>query len=247
DWVSSAGTVFRWTGSWLTVFTTADPKGRTGLSAAERAALVILLNRYRLAGYESYAPTPQYIAVDLIVDVCAQPNAFRSDLEAELLRRLGTGRLEDGSPAFFFPDQFTFGTVLEPSRLEAAIQATPGVAGVLSLRYRERSRSSFQELSETPLAIGAHQILRVDNDPNRPDMGSLRVHVEGGRLARRPFVPAESLICRLRRTTRLGDRSSIIGPRILSVCGMLSCIRSMAKCSWLATGGQVGMETWASR
>ena len=181
DWVSSAGTVFRWTGSWLTVFTTADPKGRTGLSAAERAALVILLNRYRLAGYESYAPTPQYIAVDLIVDVCAQPNAFRSDLEAELLRRLGTGRLEDGSPAFFFPDQFTFGTVLEPSRLEAAIQATPGVAGVLSLRYRERSRSSFQELSETPLAIGAHQILRVDNDPNRPDMGSLRVHVEGGR------------------------------------------------------------------
>ena len=182
DWVSSAGTAFRWTGSWLTVFTTADPKGRSGVRADERAALVNLLNRYRLAGYESYVPSPEYVALDLVIDVCAEADAFRSEVEADLLSRLSAARLADGSPAFFFPDHFTFGTPLEPSRLETAIQATPGVAGVLSMRYRLRGRSpAYQLLSETPVMIGAHQILRVDNDPGRPNMGSLRVHVEGGK------------------------------------------------------------------
>src|SRR5207248_11709302 len=104
------------------------------------------------------------------------------DVEAELLTRLGRGLLADGSPAFFHPDQFTFGKPLERSRLEAAIQAAPGVAGVLSVLYRRRGvNPAFSELSELPLEVGPDELLRVDGDPNRPGMGSLRVYVEGGK------------------------------------------------------------------
>src|SRR6202042_759238 len=53
-WVLQAGTTFRWTGSWLTVFTTADPALREDLTIAELQQLSDLLNRRRLAGYESY-------------------------------------------------------------------------------------------------------------------------------------------------------------------------------------------------
>ena len=180
--VQNAGTVFRWTGSWLTVFTTADPAGREGVTLDLRAQLVDVLNRYRLAGYESYVPAPRYVSLDLAVTVCAAVEAFRGDVKEELLTRLGTGRLADGSPAFFSVDRFTFGTPLERSGLEAAIQAAPGVAGVVSIAIRRRGvKPAFTELSEEPLEVGPDEILRVDNDPNRPGMGSLRVFVEGGR------------------------------------------------------------------
>src|SRR5205814_10271891 len=53
-WVLQAGTRFRWTGSWLTVFTTADPNARENLTIQQLEQLSDLLNRRRLAGYESY-------------------------------------------------------------------------------------------------------------------------------------------------------------------------------------------------
>jgi len=53
---------------------------------------------------------------------------------------------------------------------------------VLSIQVRLRAAASgFQDLAENPVRIGSHQILRVDNDPSRPNMGSLRIQVEGGR------------------------------------------------------------------
>jgi hypothetical protein len=88
-----------------------------------------------------------------------------------------------GPSGFFFADHFTFGTPLERSRLEAAIQNVPGVAGVLSIRYRRRgSVPDFVELPEgAPIPIAVDEILRVDNDPNHPERGSLAVTVLGGK------------------------------------------------------------------
>jgi hypothetical protein len=180
-WVQQAGTTFRWTGSWLTVFTTVDPKGTTVLPAARRIEMIDLLNRYRLAGYESYVPLPRYVGLDLMVYVCAQPDAFRGDVEAAVLAALGTSVLADGTRAFFHPDNFTFGTPLEPSALEAAIQEVQGVAGVVRIDYRRRDQTAvFVELTD-PVTVAANEILRVENDPSRPDAGSVRVYPEGGK------------------------------------------------------------------
>jgi hypothetical protein len=117
-WVLRAGTVFRWTGSWLTVFTTPDPMGTEQVSLDEHTELINLLNRYRLAGYESYVPAPVYVGIDLTITVCANPDAFRADVEAALLSALSTSKLPDGTAGFFYFDRFTFGTSLELSALE---------------------------------------------------------------------------------------------------------------------------------
>lgn len=180
-WVLRAGTQFRWTGSWLTVFTTADPEGTDDITVDEQVDLVNLLNRYRMAGYESYVPAPDYVSIDLIVTVCACSSAFQGDVESSVLTALSDAQNPDGSTGFFYLDNFTFGTPLERSALEAAIQAAYGVAGVLSIEYRERGvTSTWTNLPDT-LTFGVNQILRVENDPNYPEHGTLQVIVEGGK------------------------------------------------------------------
>jgi predicted phage baseplate assembly protein len=180
-WVLRAGTVFRWTGSWLTVFTTADPEGTEQIPVNEHIDLINLLNRYRLAGYESYVPAPNFVSIDLIVTVCASANAFRGDVEGAVVSALSTSKFPDGSTGFFYFDRFTFGTALERSALEAATQSAYGVAGVVSIQYRERGVTPNWTCLPDTVTVGANQILRMDNDPSRPERGSLQVIVDGGK------------------------------------------------------------------
>lgn len=175
-WVARAGTAFRWTGSWLTVFTTPDPHGTDVLSVDHRTELIDLLNRYRLAGYESYVPDPVYVSLDLQVSLCAHRSAFRGDVELAVLAALRTT-----AGGFFDHDSWTFGKALERGALEAAIQNAPGVDGVLSLTYRRRGLTNKFVTLPPLLTIGVDQLVRCDNDPNRPDAGTITVTVGGGK------------------------------------------------------------------
>jgi Baseplate J-like protein len=180
-WVTRAGTVSRWTGSWLTVFTTPDPLDSEYVTLAQQTQLINLLNRYRMAGYESYVPAPQYVSLDIEVQVCAQPNAFRGDVEAAVLAQLNPSSIVNGRPGLFNPDHFTFGDPLERSRLEAAVQNAAGVSGVLCIHYRNRSRSQvFVEMPDE-VTVGTNQIIRCDNDPSVPEHGSIQITVMGGK------------------------------------------------------------------
>jgi len=175
-WVERAGTVFRWTGSWLTVFTTPEPVANEQIAVNDREQLIDLLNRYRMAGYESYVPDPDYISVDVMVQVCAVPTAFRGDVEQALLTALGSG-----PGGFFAHANFTFGQSLEKSALEAAVQGANGVAGVTCVQYRIRGRTlGFTQMGDV-VAVGAAQIIRCDNDPSLPGNGSLQIIIEGGK------------------------------------------------------------------
>ena len=180
-WVLDAGTAFRWTGSWLTVFTTADPRGNAPATEDNQIALVELLNRRKLAGYESYAPPPVFVSLDLIITVCAATGWLASDVEAGVLARLADAKLPNGNTGFFYADAFTFGTPLYRSALDAVIQSVPGVNGVLDIEYRRRGATDiFQPLPDV-LPLGSGEILRIENDPDYPERGTLRVIPEGGR------------------------------------------------------------------
>jgi hypothetical protein len=180
-WVQKACTSFRWTGSWMTAFTAVDPLGDEQISIPQHVELIELLNRRRLAGYESYAPPPRYISVDLRIEVCVLEGWLKGDVEASVLNVLGSSTRADGSTGFFFANRFSFGTPLYRSRLDAAIQDAPGVSGVHSIKYRQRGTfTGFIDLPEI-VAPGPAQILRVDNDPSWPERGTIRVIPEGGR------------------------------------------------------------------
>jgi hypothetical protein len=128
-----------------------------------------------------YAPDPRYVGLDLVVVVCAQAWALRGEVEAAVAAELGTGKRPDGTPAFFAPGQLRFGTHLERSELEAAIQRAVGVDGVIEIEYRRRGYlPDFVPMPET-VTVGRDEIIRVDNDPSQPDHGSIEIVVEGGK------------------------------------------------------------------
>jgi uncharacterized phage protein gp47/JayE len=180
-WVQQAGTTFRWTGSWMTAFTAANPTATETPTVDEVESLSDLLNRRRLAGYESYVLAPQYISVDLQITVAAAPISFASDVAAAVLAQLQPGALTGGSVGFFDHSRWRFGIGLDPSALLAAIQGAAGVVGVLAIQYRERGVQPAWAPLAAPIAVPADRILRVDNDPSRPEAGSLSVWVEGGK------------------------------------------------------------------
>jgi predicted phage baseplate assembly protein len=180
-WVQRAGTAFRYTGSWLSVFTAVDPEGSESLPDEGLFEITNLLDRYRLAGYESFALAPRYASLDLGVTVCARPDAFRADVTQAVLAALDGAAHADGTHGFFHPDRFTFGGALERSALEAALQDVPGVEGVVELRYRRRGHTPGFVTMPDSVEVGRDEIVRVDNDPSRPERGSLHVDVRGGK------------------------------------------------------------------
>jgi hypothetical protein len=181
SWVQQAGTTFRWTGSWMTAFTAANPTASEAPTVAEVESLSDLLNRRRLAGYESYVLPPQYVSVDLQITVAAAATSVASDVAAGVLAQLQPGQLPGGQFGFFDHSRWRFGQGLDPSALLAAIQGAAGVVGVLAVQYRERGVQPIWAPLAAPIAVPADRILRVDNDPSRPEAGSLSVTVEGGK------------------------------------------------------------------
>ena len=62
--VENAVATLRWTGSWYTVFITAEPQGRGHISrTALRKQLKRNINRYRLAGQDIELESPQYVSL----------------------------------------------------------------------------------------------------------------------------------------------------------------------------------------
>ncbi|HEX6086068.1 MAG TPA: baseplate J/gp47 family protein [Thermoanaerobaculia bacterium] len=173
-WVSRGGTVVRWTGSWLTIFTTADPKGSGTTTTDQRIKLAQLLDRYRMAGRDVATPLADYAALDVEIVVCATPEAYRGDVE-ESLREVLLGK------GFFAHDNFTFGTPLYRSALEAAVQSARGVSGVVTIKVRRRGHHQQPVHLPSVFRVGKHEILRVDDDPSFPENGSLNLIVRGGK------------------------------------------------------------------
>ena len=179
--VSSAAATFRWTGSWLTVFVAVDPVGRLGLPDSLREAVVQRLESYRQAGYDLEIRPPEYVPLEIELEVCVLPDYFQADVEEAVLDVLSSGLRLDGTKGFFHPDNFTFGQSLYLSRLYAAVQSVEGVRAVHALVFKRLNRPDYGELAAGVLTVGPFEIVRLDDNPSEPDNGTLKLDMEGGK------------------------------------------------------------------
>jgi predicted phage baseplate assembly protein len=179
-WVQRAGARFRWTGSWLTVFATPDPKGSFTVTPVQEKELNAQLDRFRLAGREAWGRNPAFANVDLEINVCIEPSSYVGEVLSAILEVLFGRRGLHPVLGFFSPDRFTLGTPLNRSRLEAAIQSVPGVRAVETIRIRRRGWFDWREFTEASLPIGDNEILRVENRREFPERGSVRIIPHGG-------------------------------------------------------------------
>lgn len=175
-WVQSAGASSRWTGSWRTVFVSADPLGAVELDSAQRTDLDQQIERFRQAGRDARQRPPRYADLDFEITLCAEPSSY-----AGAVREAVTGALS-GPGGFFASDRFTFGTVLHRGALEAAIGAAPGVLAVQGIRFRRRGWFNWRWFGflEAFYDPGIDAIIRVQNDRLHPEQGMIEIIVNGG-------------------------------------------------------------------
>ena len=103
-------------------------------------------------------------------------------MRAALLEVLSNRTLADGRRGLFHPDNFTFGQSVYLSTVEAAAQNIEGVRYVAVKRFtRFGSTKPFEGLEGGRLSIERLEIARLDNNPNFPENGVLRLTLEGGR------------------------------------------------------------------
>ena len=179
-WVQKAGAQFRWTGSWLTVFATPDPKDTFTLSEELRIDLERQLNRYRLAGREVYGLNPKFANLDLEIHICVSPASYIGDVKEAVLEALFGRRGVRPKPGFFSPDNWTFGTPLERAQLEAAIQDVPGVKAVEEIYIRRRGFFAQRLFDEFVFSISHDEIIRVNSNADFPERGAVKLVMHGG-------------------------------------------------------------------
>jgi predicted phage baseplate assembly protein len=179
--VDQAVSSLRWTGSWYTVFIAVEPAGGGNLTSALQRALKTNVERYRLAGQDLELDSPQYVSLQVVLEVCVDPAYFRSDVERALLQVLGNRLLPNGQKGLFYPDNFTFGQTVYLSPIYAVVRSVAGVLSVRATTFQPQGVNSPIYLTTGGIQLGPLQVARLDNDPNFPDHGQLTLVMEGGK------------------------------------------------------------------
>ena len=179
--VQKAVATFRGTGSWRTVFVTIDRRGGLPVDAQFETEIRQHLEVFRMAGYDLEVDGPRFVSLEIEMTVCVQPNYFRSEVKAALLQAFSNHTLPDGRQGLFHPDQYTFGQSVYLSQIYAAAQAIAGVASVHITIFRRQGKPLTSALDTGILVMERLEIARLDNDPDFPEHGVLRLRMEGGK------------------------------------------------------------------
>jgi hypothetical protein len=180
--VEDAAATLRWTGSWYTVFITAEPKDGGDLTRAPRRTLTKYINRYRLAGQDIELKGPNYVPLDIELTICVDPEYFQSDVRNGLERVLGCGTLPGGRAALFAPGNFKLGQTVYLSPIYAAARMVAGVQTVTATVFQPQGAPATNAyLQEGKIPLGPFQVARMDNDRSFPDHGQLTLTLQGGK------------------------------------------------------------------
>jgi predicted phage baseplate assembly protein len=164
----------RWNGSWYEAQVAIDPLAAFQDDAALPGAVARRLYPYRRIGHDLRVVQASYVALDIELTVCVADHYARGAVRAVLLGLFGSAGL-------FHPDQLTFGGAIYESRLVAAAQAVDGVEHVEVTRLRRLHQLPASGPVPPILPMGEMEIARMDNDPNYPERGILKLIMRGGR------------------------------------------------------------------
>jgi Baseplate J-like protein len=179
--VQRAAATFRWTGSWHSVFVTADRFSGAAVDAAFKARLRGQLERFRMAGYDLEVDSPRYVALDVALHICVKRDYFRSQVLRAVRAELGSGVLPDGRLAMFHPDNFSFGQPVYSSRIVAAAQAVEGVEAVWVQKFQRMAAPDPASLENGVIPIGRLEIAQLANNRNfLRERGRLTLEAAGG-------------------------------------------------------------------
>jgi predicted phage baseplate assembly protein len=157
-----------------------DPLSAETDAASLCASVKQHLEQFRRIGHDLVVVPAVYVPIELTIKAQLLPHTQRGAVRAALLDRFSNRALPDGSRGFFHPDALTFGQGIAISTIVAAAQAIPGIAYATVTRLRRQS-SGGRVPDDGLLNFKADEIAQLDNDPDFPMRGELKLNLEGGR------------------------------------------------------------------
>ena len=171
-----------WTGTGYEMRVAVDlfaPGGRIRPQAEVEAILAeiaVALMKVRRIGHDVRVVLPLYVPVALAVTIYLEHDA-RVDSTSRAARAALRKRLA--------PDALTFGQTIIPSVLVADLQAIQGISAArvdsLGPTFGPSIGGGGRPTHDEPLKIDPLAIARMDDDPRRPDRGSITIDTRGGR------------------------------------------------------------------
>lgn len=181
DGVQRAAAGLRWTGSWHTAYITVDRDDGKLLDPAFSARVSTHLERYRMAGHDLAVRDPIPVSLELDLEVCVEPGYFRGDVRRGLLDVLSSRVRADGTRGLFHPDNFSFGQTVFTSPIYAAARTVPGIGSLQITRFQRQGQRDPKPVADGYLTLGQFEVARLDNNPNFPEHGVLRLTLHAGK------------------------------------------------------------------
>jgi hypothetical protein len=175
--VQRAAAKKRWTGSWHTMFVAIDRKGGLEVDDEFEGEIAEFLEKYRLAGYDLEIRGPVFVPAAISLKVCLKDGYYEGEVKEALYRAFSNRANHDGSRGFFHPDNFSFGQPLYLSKVYETAMAVPGVLSVEATEFRRRGKPAGSELADGVMAADALEIIRLDNDPNFAEYGTIEFEI----------------------------------------------------------------------
>ena len=179
--VQRAAATFRWTGSWHTVFVTADRFAGAAVDQPFETQLRSHLERFRMAGYDLEVDAPHYVPLNIGLHLCVKPGYFQSEVVRAAREVLSNRVLVDGRLGAFHPDNFSFGQPVYLSPIVAAAQAVEGAESVRVVTFQRLIGPNPTSLDDAVIRIGRLEIAELENNPNFRERGVIRISAGGGR------------------------------------------------------------------
>jgi len=179
--VQQAAASLRWTGSWYTQFITVDREGGLPMDDTFEQALQAHMEPYRMAGHDMEFNDPVFVSLEMALRICVDRNYFRSHVKQALLEVFNSAYQPDGQPGLFHPDRFSFGQTIYLSPFYAAARQIPGVSSVQITQFHVQGDYDPKPLADGFMKLGRLEIPRLDNNPNFPEHGVLRLDMIGGK------------------------------------------------------------------
>jgi len=179
--VQRAAAVLLATNTGQEVLVAVDARGTEDPSTQLLTRIECHLGQYRRIGHDVRVAAAQLVSLALAMTVCVESGHLRGHVKAAVLAALSSLKLTGGRVGFFYPDNLTFGDGVYVSQIVAVVQAIEGVASVVVTQLERLYEGPNGELAAGMLPLGPMEVARLDNDPNFPEHGTLKLTLGGGR------------------------------------------------------------------
>lgn len=171
--VANAVVEVRWMGGWHTAFIYVQRSNALPVDAAFKRDVARYMQRYLVSGHEVEIRAPRFVALQIVLKIVLKPHVSSNQVRNALLQAFSMG--PDG---FFYPGNFTFGQSLYQSQVVRRAADVPGIARVEVEQFC-RADAETETVSQYILTQ-ATEIIRLDNDKNAPQNGTITFLTEGG-------------------------------------------------------------------